>query len=172
MKKIFVLAFLSLSFGAAAAADEPVVAATVDDLRSDPSLLESRQYFSTGQPDETILKMAKAAGYVAVVDLRTEAEDRGMDEPAVVEAAGLDYYSIPVAGAKGTTFANARALDDVLADIDGPVLLHCRTGNRVGALLALRASQNGASREEALEIGRNAGMTSLEEAVIERLDEK
>ncbi len=60
----------------------------------------------------------------------------------------------------------------MLAGIEGPVLLHCRTGNRVGALLALRASMQGASDEEALEIGRKAGLGSLETAVVEQLDKQ
>ncbi len=170
MRNLIALAFLILSLSASA--DETFVAATVDELRSDPALLASQQAFSTGQPDEALLSMAKAAGYVAVIDLRTEAEDRGMDEPAAVEAAGLAYHSLPVAGAKGTTFENAQALDAMLAGIEGPVLLHCRTGNRVGALLALRASMQGASDEEALEIGRKAGLGSLETAVVEQLDKQ
>jgi hypothetical protein len=51
-------------------------------------------------------------------------------------------------------------------------LLHCGSGNRVGALLALRESQDGADDESALEYGRSAGLTKLEPVVIKRLEEK
>ena len=146
-------------------ADEQVVAISIDQLKADPALLNEQPTISTGQPDEALLSQLKAAGYVAVVDLRTASEDRGLDEPAAVTNAGLDYYSLPVAGARGTTFENAQALEDLLAGIDGPVFLHCRSGNRVGALLALSASKNGASEDEALEIGRTAGLTTLEPTV-------
>jgi uncharacterized protein (TIGR01244 family) len=95
-----------------------------------------------------------------------------MDETAAVEAAGMKYVSIPVAGASGVTFENARLLDEALAGIDGPVFLHCRTGNRVGALMALRASAAGASDEDAIAAGKEAGLGSLEAAVLTQLDTK
>jgi protein tyrosine phosphatase (PTP) superfamily phosphohydrolase (DUF442 family) len=62
-------------------------------------------------------------------------------------------------------------LDDVLQEIDGPVLLHCGSGNRVGAVLALRHSLSGASEEEAIAFGNDAGLTKLEDVVRERLSE-
>ena len=57
----------------------------------------------------------------------------------------------------------------MLESYDGPVLIHCASSNRVGALLALRESLRGASDEEALEFGKQAGMTRLEPLVKERL---
>lgn len=169
MKKLIAWVFVVMPLSGIATADEQVVAVAIDELRANPTVLESHRYISTGQPDAALLAQAKAAGYAAVIDLRTAAEDRGMDEAAEVEAAGLTYHSLPVDGAKGTTFANARVLQDMLAGIDGPVLLHCRSGNRVGALLALTAAEAGASLDEALDIGRKAGLTTLEPIVIERL---
>ncbi|SVE15895.1 uncharacterized protein METZ01_LOCUS468749, partial [marine metagenome] len=47
-----------------------------------------------------------------------------------------------------------------------------RSGNRVGGLLALSASARGASQEDALVIGRKAGLTSLEAVVKERISER
>ena len=40
------------------------------------------------------------------------------------------------------------------------MLLHCASGNRVGALLALAAAEDGASDDAALELGRRAGLGS------------
>ncbi|MER2176978.1 MAG: hypothetical protein ABS955_04680, partial [Stenotrophomonas maltophilia] len=57
---------------------------------------------------------------------------------------------------------NAKALRTVLAQSQGPVLLHCASGNRAGALLALLQAREGASVDDALTFGRAAGMTSLE----------
>ena len=68
------------------------------------------------------------------------------------------------------SFENAERLDSLIEQYDGPVLVHCGSGNRVGALLALRESLNGASDEEALEYGREGGMTRLEDVVKERLE--
>jgi uncharacterized protein (TIGR01244 family) len=174
MKRLILILALALAAPWSCFADETgptTIAIAADDVRADSAALAGHRSVSMGQPDEAILAAARDAGFVAVVDLRTAGEERGFDEPAVVEALGMEYHSLEIAGAKGVTFDNARALDDILAGIDGPVLLHCQSGNRVGALTALRASMRGASDAEALEIGRKAGMTRLEAAVTERLAE-
>ena len=65
---------------------------------------------------------------------------------------------------------NPPANEDGDKEDDGEVLLHCASGNRVGALLALAAVQvDGASPEAALTLGRAAGLKSLEPVVMERL---
>lgn len=126
---------------------------------------------SAGQPDAEAIKLFADAGYVAVIDLRGEKEKRGFDERAVVEQYGLEYVSMPVAGAGAINYAGARYLDSLLSRFDGPVLVHCASGNRVGALLALRASLAGADDAEALTYGKSAGLTRLESAVKKRLAE-
>ncbi len=126
---------------------------------------------SSGQPDAEQLALFAEAGYVAVVDLRGESENRGLDEAAVVEGLGLDYVNLPVSGADSVSWENASKLQEILSSYDGPVLVHCGSGNRVGALLALSKSQSGADDEEAVAYGRAAGMTGLESVVRSRLAE-
>ena len=120
---------------------------------------------TSGQPDPESIGELADAGYVAVIDLRGISEERGFDEQAVVESQGMSYISLPVAGAADVTYENASLLDDILSDVGGPVLLHCASGNRVGALLSLRAHSRGASPEEALELGAEAGLSSLSDTV-------
>ncbi|MGI9201695.1 MAG: beta-lactamase hydrolase domain-containing protein [Woeseiaceae bacterium] len=127
---------------------------------------------SAGQPDADEFALFAEAGYVAVVDLRGESEDRGLDEPAVLDEVGMQYVALPLSSPDAISFENAAKLDEILAGYDGPVLLHCGSGNRVGALLALRESLNGASDDDALAYGRSAGMTGLEPVVRSRLAEK
>ena len=122
------------------------------------------QLYTAGQPSAAQLQHAARAGVTTVIDLRQPDEDRGFDETAVAERLGLRYVRIPVAGAAGLSPTNARALRSALAQSNGPVLLHCASGNRAGALLALLQAQDGASIEQALDLGRRAGMTSLEAA--------
>ena len=125
---------------------------------------------AAGQPDEKTLKVFAGSGYVAVIDMRGPDEERGMDdEPAMVESLGLKYVAFPLASNEDISFANARELDTLLAKFDGPVLVHCASGNRIGAILALRESLNGASDAEALAYGKRAGLTRLEPLVRERL---
>ncbi len=127
---------------------------------------------SSGQPNAEALKVFSDSGYAAVIDLRGESENRGLeDEQAVVEDLGMDYVSFPITGRDGISFENAERLDSLIEQYDGPVLVHCGSGNRVGALLALRESLNGASDEEALEYGREGGLTRLEGVVRERLED-
>ncbi len=124
---------------------------------------------SAGQPDEAALEVFADAGYATVIDMRGEAEDRGFDEAAVVEALGLHYVTMPIENDAAISFDNARKLDALLQEYPGPVLVHCASGNRVGALLALRASLEGADDERALALGREGGLTRLERVVQERL---
>lgn len=126
---------------------------------------------AAGQPKEDGLRELAEDGYVAVIDLRTAGENRGMDEHGIVEDLGMEYISLPIAGRDAINFENAKKLDEVLGKYDQPVLVHCGSSNRVGALLALREKLNGAEDENALAFGRSAGMTGLEDTVKARLAE-
>ena len=127
---------------------------------------------SSGQPDQAAFEVFSSNGYVAVIDIRGEEEDRGMEgEQAFIENLGMDYVSFPIEKEEGISFENAAKLDELIGSFDGPVLVHCGSGNRVGALLALRKSLNGASDEEAFSYGKEGGLTRLEDVVKERLGE-
>ena len=124
-----------------------------------------------GQPTDEELAALRDAGYQTVINLRMPDEKGTQDEPETVAALGMTYVSLPVDGAAGLTDENAAALAAALDQAARPVLLHCGSGNRVGALLALKAFKlDGASAEEALEIGRGAGLTRLERSVRELLE--
>jgi uncharacterized protein (TIGR01244 family) len=119
---------------------------------------------TAGQPDEAAFRVFAESGYKVVIDLRTAGENRGLDEPAVVEALGMKYISMPIGG-PDITFEKARELEALLDSFDEPVLLHCASSNRVGALLALSAYADSGDAELAIEEGRRAGMRSLERVV-------
>lgn len=125
---------------------------------------------SSGQPSAAQLETLAEKGFVAVIDLRGPDEDRGYEEAAAAEAAGLEYSPLPITGADAVTVENARKLGEILDSVDGPVLVHCGSGNRVGALVALLEADRGASSDDALEAGRVAGLTRLEGLVKERLE--
>lgn len=128
----------------------------------------------SGQPDEAALSVFSANNYEAVIDLRGADEKRGIDEAAVVGGLGMTYVSFPIKGRDAVNFDNAEKLNELIASFDGPVLVHCGSGNRVAALLTLQKSAEGADAEEAIAFGKAAGLTSLEGVVRERLgvDEK
>jgi uncharacterized protein (TIGR01244 family) len=148
-----------------------IVSLPAGDIANGTAKLPQSGAVSTGQPDAGALRIAADKGYVAVIDLRGIDENRGLDEKAAVESLGMRYVSLPIADKTAVNYSNAARLDKVMAELDGPVLLHCGSGNRVGALIALRARLRGASAAEALIAGKTAGLTSLEPAVQERLAE-
>lgn len=174
-KPISALAILVLAFGACA--DEadlsPVTSLAVDLQRvvEFGTAAPVDGITSAGQPDKAALEVFADSGYATVIDMRARDEDRGFDEAAFVEELGLHYVALPIESEDAVSFANARKLDELLREHPGPVLVHCASGNRVGALLALRASLNGAGDEQALKLGRDGGLTRLEPVVRERLAE-
>jgi uncharacterized protein (TIGR01244 family) len=121
-----------------------------------------------GRPSEAHLREARARGIRTVVNLCPHSEPCGYDEPALVQSLGMHYVNIPIAGAADLTTENARLLTAAIAEAGPkhPVLVHCASGNRVGALFAIKARRiDGAGVEEALAIGRSAGLKAMEPAV-------
>jgi uncharacterized protein (TIGR01244 family) len=118
---------------------------------------------SSGQPSIEALTKLASTGVRTVIDLRPDAETPDLDEKSVVEKSGVVYRSLPIAGKASLTRENVVAFDKLLAEAkQGEVLVHCASGNRVGAMMALRARWlQGKSPEEALAIGKAAGMTGL-----------
>ncbi|MEA5666151.1 sulfur transferase domain-containing protein [Stenotrophomonas sp. MH1] len=140
------------------------VLASANAMATDAPLRQPRpQLLTAGQPSAQQLRDAARSGVTTVIDLRRPEEDRGYDEGAQAEQLGLRYVRLPIAGAADLTTANARTLQRLLTQDDGTTLLHCASGNRAGALLALlNARLEGAPTDDALQLGRAAGMTSLE----------
>ncbi len=157
---------VALVAAAAAAAEPPqtVDAGSIPNYRLlQPGLA------TAGQPAPEALAKLKDMGFRTVVNLRTEREGTA-EERKVVEAEGLRYVSVPVT-VESLSLADAEAVEKVLHDPSSrPVLLHCASSNRVGAVWALIQSREGRSLDEALAAGREAGLTSPQlEAAVRRL---
>ena len=150
---------------------DEVIKVDIATVSADGSVPVVAPILSAGQPDAAALQVFAKSGYVAVIDLRGVSEDRGIDEQAEVEALDMKYVTLPIVGDAAINFENAEKLDRIIAGFDAPVLVHCGSGNRVGALLALRHRLAGADDEAALELGKSAGLTSLEPVVRRRLTE-
>jgi uncharacterized protein (TIGR01244 family) len=126
---------------------------------------------TSGMPDRAALERARDAGITTVISLRTMEEPGASDEQAIVEELGMTFVSIPIAGADDVTEENARAVDEAIGDEENSTLLHCGSSNRAGAMVALRAFfVEGMAKEEALALGREAGLSRLEDAVAGAMD--
>lgn len=121
-----------------------------------------------GQPTAEQLAAAAAAGYKTVINLRMPGEHDADDEAAQIAGLGMEYVALPIPGADGITEENARELARLLGEAERPAILHCGSGNRVGALLALSAFHvDGKTADEAIQYGLDSGMTRLESTVRE-----
>jgi uncharacterized protein (TIGR01244 family) len=136
-----------------------------------PNLRQPTERLMTGgQPDAAAWKHLADEGVTTVINLRPADEMAGRDEAAEVVAAGMAYRQIPVAGAAGLTVENANALWTAIEQAPGKVLVHCASGNRVGALLALGAAEEGGmDAQRALQFGKDSGLTGAESRVRELL---
>ena len=78
----------------------------------------------------------------------------------------MTFTRIPVASSSDLNRENVELLSTALAEGAGKAVVYCKSGNRVGALLALKAFWiDGVGAEEAMAFGREAGVTRLEPAV-------
>ena len=102
-----------------------------------------------------------------VINLRPSSETPGLDEASLVADKGMSYHSLPVDGAAGLTLNNVKALDQLLKQAGSEkVFLHCASGNRVGALMALRSALiYGDNSNAAIVQGKSWGLTRLEPEV-------
>lgn len=118
---------------------------------------------AAGQPSEPALAELARAGYKTVLDLRAPDEPRGYDEAAAVARAGMTYVALPVTQFSLTdaTFDHFRAL--MRDPARRPVLVHCATANRVGALLLpYFVLDEGREESDALAMAQAAGLRSSE----------
>jgi uncharacterized protein (TIGR01244 family) len=130
-----------------------------------PNLLQVESgVWSAGQPAAGDWAGLPATGIRAVVNLRPAAEQPGLDEGAVVRSHGLDYHEFPVSSPADFEPARVAAFAELMTRLrPGGVLVHCGSGNRVGAMFALsRAREPGVTVDAALDYGRRAGLLSLE----------
>lgn len=112
-----------------------------------------------GQPRAKDLDRLKEQGCSVVVNMRGAQERTGFDEKAHVESLGMAYHHIPVMGAGDLNATTAKALHNVLKKAKGKTLVHCASGNRVGAVVALYGYKHlGMTADEAIAFGRRAGL--------------
>lgn len=127
--------------------------------------------YVAGQPTLEQFTLLAKSGIETVISLRGENEV-DFDEAKEVVDTGMRFINLTIKGASDITPENSRQLRTILDQIEGPVLLHCGSSNRVGALLAVDAAMRGYHSEAAMKYGKLAGMrglTDITKEVIEAL---
>lgn len=147
------------------------IAATPDWPEIDSARVLEPNRLILGQPSPAELVALERAGARHVVNVRGIGELDAWDEGELVAGLGMVYHHLPIGGADDLDFEAVVEFDRLLGEIgDQPAVLHCASGNRIGALYALRAAWlQGKDPEAAIAIGRVHGLTSLEPAVRDRL---
>ncbi len=112
-------------------------------------------------PDQVTLRQAAEQGFRSVVNFRTAEEKQEVTpetERRIAEEAGLIYLHHPV---------SPDALDDALVDefqqklsgLPTPVLLHCSSGKRAGAMTLMAiGAEEGLDGDAVLAKGRENGL--------------
>jgi len=157
MKYIFILLYtLVLISPATSAADIQVpfgneIQSPIKNYNRATPILATSGTIGTGGVKELAEK-----GFATIIDLRTENEGLA-EEKKNVETAGMSYINIPVTGA-GINHEQLTAFTRAIEEAQTPVLVHCASGNRVGALWTTYRLSKGINSEIAFEEGRTAGM--------------
>jgi uncharacterized protein (TIGR01244 family) len=161
------VAFPACATPSSDAAVEDPIACAVEGL---PNCAQTGSLTFGGQPSPATLERLAAQGYRTVINTRGDGEI-DWDEQAVVESLGMRYVSIPMA-APLTQITDEQVADlaAALENNEGPMLLHCGSGNRVSGLWgAWLADSAGLDAQEALRLAALAGMTGVRPIVEDRL---
>lgn len=135
----------------------------------------ARELLAAGQPSPGQLAALAGQGVRTVINLLPGGEPLDFDEAAVTAGLGMHYVVLPISGAADLTPANiARfSVEMARARARGGVLVHCASGNRAGALIALdRGITHGDDSDSALALGRAAGLAGLEPVVASLLQDR
>jgi uncharacterized protein (TIGR01244 family) len=118
--------------------------------------------FLASQPSSEDFERVRETGIKRVLDLRMPDEERGFDEPARVEELGMTYVHL---GFKAADTLTDEVLDRSRELMRGaanePLMVHCASANRVGAVwLAHRVLDGGQSWDAALAEAKTVGLSN------------
>ncbi|PZT85609.1 MAG: TIGR01244 family phosphatase [Citromicrobium sp.] len=120
----------------------------------------TESFYASPQIAAEDLAEARNLGMTLLVNNRPDGEEDGQPTGAEIEAAarvaGMDYVAIPVTSA-GFSENQLGALDEAIAESDGPVLAYCRSGTRSTLLWSLSQARRGSDPETIAATARAAG---------------
>lgn len=125
--------------------------------------------FLSSQPFPDDFRIAKCGGVQTVVNIRYE-DELDWNEKEIVQSTGLEYHNVPFKDAETLTDEVFTQTRELLNQKDNhPLLLHCKSANRVGAIwLAHRVLDNGLSMADAEKEATTVGLKKPEYVEIAR----
>lgn len=161
MKVLGLIAILLFSFSCAHHLDEAQIGEKITIVGKLEGSKYKNVYFS-GQPKNTDYKKLSEAGFKTVINLRDKSEYKEDVESWLVEKKyKMNYVNIPF---KSDMELSDGYVEEVTAAIrkhmkEGKVLLHCSTGNRVGAFLAAHFyKDHKMSKEDSFNMAKRLGL--------------
>ncbi|NCC23067.1 MAG: hypothetical protein EOM26_11505 [Alphaproteobacteria bacterium] len=113
----------------------------------------------SGMPGREAISALAEQGFGLVVNL-CDPRELAFPEAQDVESLGMRYVNIPVDGGTGIDPAQVQAFAQALNGTSKPALVHCRSGNRAGAMWTAYRLSEGVNWDVALAEGRAAGMSA------------
>ncbi len=159
---------------AMADAPEEVVAEVVEEVAEPSNRVEGwselfnnvfvdGDFYSAGVPTEEGLRQAASRGVTLVISLLPEEQQARMieyDLEGLLEELGVRFERIPVTS-ESFSSADVRTFAELMDGAEGPVLTHCGSANRVGAMWAAYLNQHkGEGLNQAIEAGQTMGLRS------------
>lgn len=119
--------------------------------------------FLASQPKPEDFAQAKKGGVKTVINLRHLKEIKDFNEQEVVEGLGLNYEPLAWNGPGELTDEVFDRTRKLLKSADRPLLLHCGSANRVGAVwLPYRVLDEGVALDDAVAEANTVGLKSAE----------
>lgn len=105
------------------------------------------------QIDDADIAAIAAQGYRAIINNRPDGEEPSQlvstGAKRQAESAGLSYHYLPFTAAT-LTDADIATFDRLMAELDGPVLAHCRSGTRCYLIWAATQARKGNASADTL----------------------
>ena len=132
-----------------------------------PNVHSLGDVYLAGQPKPEDFEVAKAEGIKTIINLRHAKEINDVDEEATVKAAGLDYVHLPWNGEGELTDDVIQRSRKLFETAERPILMHCGSANRVGALwIPWRVLDGNVSLEEAIDEAKTIGLKNEPNAAL------
>lgn len=125
-------------------------------------LCASEDVATSAQPKEEAFAKLSANGFCSVLNLRTDAEGVDLQRAQeLVEKSAMKYFNVPVIGSAPKAESVEAFIKIVKDKSNHPMLIHCASANRVGALrMIYRVVEQGRAQDRALEEATQVGLSN------------
>jgi len=105
---------------------------TMSQADTPATVVQHERVILAAQPALEDLDAWAAARVQAIVNSRTPEETAGLgfNMREAVESRGMRYVELPIGGRYGADPDHTVALGELLAELDGEIVMHCRSGTR------------------------------------------